>query len=126
MKRSPRIVPKIDPAELERCLEKIRIALERTNRDQAIAAIDYALGYQAAAPVVEFSTPIADLGLDVRTSNLLEANGIKTVGALCGTTPAELERLPQAGEKMIIRLRELIERYDLTPRNPAAWRNGKP
>ena len=121
-RRSPRPLNAIEPAAIERCVETIRVALGHYNRDECIAAIDRAFGYQAAPLVVEFSTPVADLGLDVRTVNTLEDGGIKTVGALCGTTPRELEQIPQAGPAFIKRLREVMEKYKLPLRNPRAWR----
>lgn len=124
-RRSPRIMPTLDPEAVSRCVETVRIALMRANREEAIAAVNRAFGYQPAAVNVEFSTPIADLGLDVRTSNMLEEHGIKTAGALAATTPAELDKLPQAGPRFIERLREVMEKYKLTPRNAKAWKRNE-
>lgn len=133
-------------AAIDRCIERVRLALGHGNREEAhaaiercglsvlaafhqgnqeaLAAVDVAFGRRTNSPAVEFSTPVAELGLDVRTVNTLEDAGIKTVGALCGTTPADLETIPQAGPAFIKRLREVMAKYKLTPRNANAWREG--
>lgn len=68
------------------------------------------------------ASAVAELELDVRTVNGLEAIGVLYVNELVKLTRAELERIPNFGDKSVERIIRLLGEHGLTIRDGAKSR----
>ena len=78
-------------------------------KDSRIAA---ALGDQGQKEKMleeQLEMSIAEIGLVVRTSNVLEAHGIFTVGALLEREPEDLLSIPNFGDKTLEEIYQALE-----------------
>lgn len=92
--------------EITFCLSMVRVALQANDKPRALAAIERA--FCAADPAHDLDSPVAALGLPVRTVNALESLGILTVRALQAVSDAELLAVPGFGQKTIEEIREAL------------------
>jgi DNA-directed RNA polymerase alpha subunit len=104
---------------LNQCVETIRLELSggrakepRPNPDRAKAAIDRFVTAIATKDTIDRKTPIASL-FEVRTANMLESAGIKTIGALMCETRHTLAQIPNIGPATVDQIRVELGIYDL-------------
>jgi hypothetical protein len=90
---------------LAQCLARIEVSLAKwpPEYDAAHAAIDQFAAQcgEIARPADVLALPLHQSGLSVRTANLLEAEGIGTVGELLAWRREDLQRLPRIARKTV-------------------------
>ncbi len=62
---------------------------------------------------------VAELGLDLRTVNGLEESGVLYVRELVKTTPAELGRIPNFGDKSVEQIIRVLKTHALSLAQPS-------
>ena len=62
-------------------------------------------------PTYRNDTPIEELNLSVRAHNVLERNGLKTVGAVMSKTDEELLGLRNLGRQAFNEIKEKLSRH---------------
>lgn len=92
---------------IESCLVMVRKALTAKNELQAHAAIDWAFT-EEPAPVLTLDSSIAELGMQLRTSGMLEALGIFSIRQLANMTPESLRSIRGFGGKAIEECQDAI------------------
>lgn len=94
---------------IEQALAKIRFALNRNNAEEARNVIDEL--FRANTPEqLTLDSPIALLGLALRTVNYLEGAGYRTIGQLRNTSDAMLLLIENFGPKQVLEVREALRR----------------
>lgn len=102
-----------------RCLQRVEIALSQGHIGEAHVAISEAFIPEIADPIDD-NSPIACLGLPVRTVNLLERNKITTVGRLRKSSPLELLALCNLAETGVAQIELTLAGYGLQLRKEQA------
>lgn len=67
---------------VSRCLQTIELALRRSNKDEALAAVERAFSVEAENSFVSKTSHIEEIGLDDRVLGALHAHNIFTIGDL--------------------------------------------
>ena len=104
---------------------RVQIELARGNWEAAKEVIDSARA-DAETPDKPNSDKLRwsmfDLGISMRTSNLLETQGIITVSDLLGWTADSLGDVPELGKVLIANILKAVRDLKLTGEDYARWR----
>lgn len=95
----------------DECLAKIEMAIRRSNREEAIAAVNRMFDGFAGFEHVTLESPLSDLGINVRTVNALEEMNVFTIREVCGLTSQYLDRIRNFGPKAIGELEQALRRH---------------
>ena len=96
---------------ISRCLRTVELALGRSNLEEAMAAVERAFAPLEDERDVTAETPLADLGINVRTVNGLEEAGLLTVGDLVKCTREDLQSLPNFGLRTVTVIESVLQRH---------------
>lgn len=86
---------------VEKLVGMIRVAAQHGDRERALAAVESVWNECIRQDQVEFSSPISLLKLSQRTLNMLERNGIATVGALAACTKQQIAEMENSGHSTV-------------------------
>ena len=93
------------------CLGKIEQAIRMANREQAIAAVNQMFDELHGFEIIHGDSSLNALGINVRTVNCLQAEGIRTVAACCQHSAEYLATISRLGPKAIAELRRALDRH---------------
>jgi DNA-directed RNA polymerase alpha subunit len=97
-------------------LAMVEVAFNHGNEEEAHAAVRRVFASVAPSDTVTLDSPLVDLGLNLRITNSLEADGVLTIGQLCEMTVTEIYHRPNFGRKYADAIREALAKHGWTLR----------
>jgi DNA-directed RNA polymerase alpha subunit len=101
-------------------LAMVEIAFNHGNEEEAHAAVRRVFAQAGPPQTVTLDSPLCDLGLSLRITNSLEADGVLTVRQLCELSVTEICRRPNFGQKYLDAIRTALGKHGWTLRYESA------
>lgn len=94
----------------------VEVAFNHGNEEEAHAAVRRVFAQAAPPEAVTLDSPLCDLGLSLRITNSLEADGVLSVRQLCDLTVSDVYHRPNFGQKYVDAIRTALGKHGWTLR----------
>lgn len=96
-----------------KCLATVELALQRANRDEAVAAINRAFADSTPEVIDLHDGRLFEIGIDAKACTVLARAGIETISQLCACTSGDLLAIGQIGPLTVAQISERLASFRL-------------